>query len=53
MPPASGKLWPWPVLAVELQKQNVVVAASVDNTMMKVMVGARVESDRARSALDG
>ena len=28
-------------------------SANVDNTMMKVMVGARVESDRARSVLDG
>ena len=28
-------------------------SANVDNTMMVVMVGARVESDRARSVLDG
>ena len=33
--------------------EMLLVAASGVNTMMKVMVGARVESDRARSALDG
>ena len=38
---------------MELQKQNCCRSASGDVDMMKVMVGARVESDRARSVLDG
>ena len=46
-------LWLWPVLAVEWTQGKCCRSASDDVDMMEVMVGARVESDRARSALDG
>ena len=45
--------WLWPVLEMELPQAKCCRSASGDVDMMEVMVGARVESDRARSALDG
>ena len=45
--------WLWAVQAVEWTQSQCCRSASGDVDMMEVMVGARVESDRARSALDG
>ena len=43
--------WLWAVQAVEWTQSQCCRSASGDVDMMEVMVGARVESDRARSAL--
>ena len=45
--------WLWPLLEMELLQANCCRSASGDVDMMEVMGRARVESDGARSVLDG
>ena len=45
--------WLWAVLEMKQTQSKCCRSASSDVDMMEVMVGARVESDRARSVLDG
>ena len=46
-------MWLWAVLEMKRTQSKCCRSASGDVDMMEVMVGARVESDRARSVLDG